>query len=119
MDTQTLLTIKDLFMQNPAAVVGLAMPPLIDILNKDIAPEKQTERFLSTFAICFCVAAIFNLNNIMVNSWGAVFTSFGLIFTESQLVYKTYFKDSYLRSKLLERVYDPKPELYEIENAVG
>jgi hypothetical protein len=106
MDIQTLTVFKDLFMQNPAAVVGIIMPPLIDILNKDIPKEREVSRFIATFAICFATAIVFDFNKLMYNSWGELLTTVGIIFTESQVIYRLYFKNSYLRSKMLERIYD-------------
>ena len=84
-------------------LVGVLMPPLIEILNKDIPEEKTTERFMASLALCFVVALVLRWNELMIGSAEQVLTTFGLIFTESQIVYKTYFKDSFIRAKIKEK----------------
>lgn len=107
MDSQSFNALGNFFVQNPSLFVGFILPPIIDLLNKDIPKERETERFLATGAICLAIAAIFNVHQIMTNSWGQLATSFALIFTQSQAAYKLYFKNSALRSKLLDRITSP------------
>lgn len=90
-------------------LVGILMSPVIEILNKDIAKEKTTERFLASMAICFVVAFLLKWNQVMAGSPEELIASFGIIFTESQVVYKLYFKDSFIRAKIQERL-APTPE---------
>ena len=115
MDIQTANTVKDFILQNPEALFGLVLPVFIDIFNREVPKERETERFLVTLFVCFVTAVFFNLNEILINSWAGALASFGIIFTESQAVYKLYFKESVLRSKLIERMYASE----EIETSVG
>lgn len=105
MDINTLISFKDFVTTNPGLVIGFVLPPLIDVLNKDIPADRETERTLATLTVCFAVAFLFNFNKVMLNSWTNIGISFPIIFTESYGVYKLYFKNSFLRSKLLEKLY--------------
>ena len=85
-------------------LIGVLLPPVIEILNRDIPQEKQKERFLATLAICFVVALLLKWNSLVLGNVEQLLVSFGLIFTESQAVYRLYFKDSYFRAKLKARL---------------
>lgn len=91
-------------------LVGIVMPPIIEILNKDIAKEKTTERFLASMAICFVVALILKWNSLMAGSPEQLIASFGIIFTESQVVYNIYFKKSFIKEKINEKFAPSKEE---------
>lgn len=85
-------------------LVGVLIPPIVEILNKDIPEEKATKRFLVSILVCFIAAMILRWDQLMAGSATQLLTSFGLIFTESQVVYRLYFKDSFIRHKLQERL---------------
>lgn len=90
-------------------LVGVLLPPIIEILNKDIAKEKVTERFLGSMAICFVVALLLKWNSLMTGSPEELVTSFGIIFTESQVIYNLYFKKSFIKAKINEK-FAPSPK---------
>jgi hypothetical protein len=89
---------------NAVDFIGLLMPPVIQILNKDIPGEKEKERFLATIAICLTAAAILKWNELMVGSIDQLLASFTLIFVEAQVVYKLYFKTSAVKGFIDERL---------------
>lgn len=119
MDPLLLISLKDYLIANPQLFIGIILPPLIDIFGKEVNPEAEKQKFLVSLVVCLSVAVLLNVGQIMLNSWDEVFISLGLIFTQSQAVYKLYFKNSYLRSKLLERVYDYEDPKEAIEIEVG
>jgi hypothetical protein len=104
-------------------LVGFILPPIIEVLNKDIAADKMMtfrfwklsfeveEKFMATLAICLSAAAILNAQNLAVGNMEQAIASFGIIFTESQAVYRLYFKDSWLRDKIQNTVKTEDPQL--------
>lgn len=89
---------------NAVDFVGLVMPPIIQILAKDIPAEKEKERFLATIAICLALAIILRWNEVILGSYEQVLGSFGIIFIEAQTVYKLYFKNSALKDEMDKRL---------------
>ncbi len=83
--------------------VGILLPPIIQVINKDIPQEREKERFWASVVICFAVAILLKWNDLLYGSPESVLTSAGIIFAESQIVFKTYFKDSWLQDKIKER----------------
>lgn len=100
MNNQSLVTLLNLVISNAPNLVGVVLPVLIDVLNKNLAPDKDKERFFVSAGVCLVVAVILKWNSLTYGSSEALLASFTLIFTESQIVYKLYFKDSFLRDKL-------------------
>lgn len=112
-------------------LVGFILPPIIEILNKDIAADKMVrvkifkfsfeveEKFLATLAICMSVAFLLNASKILTGNVDDAVASFGLIFTESQAVYRLYFKDSWLRDKIQERVIEQPDPLLDDPRVLG
>lgn len=97
-----LLAIFQLLVSHAPILAGFVLPPVVDYLNKDV--PKPTEKALVTFLVCFAVAALENWNKILYGSSDEVFSSFSIIFLESQVIYKLYFKNSPLRATLLSRI---------------
>ena len=83
---------------NAPQLVGFAMPPLVEVLNKDV--HGKTERVLVTLFACFFAALLLKWNDLLYGSAEDVFTSAGLIFGESQVMFKLYFENSWLRWKI-------------------
>ncbi len=121
MDPQVLVNLKDTVLQNPTAVVGFLMPFVIEILNKNISPEatylyikplgrtfildEDFKKSLAAFIVCLLVATLFDLKALQWGNLGAFATSVAIIYAESQFVFKTYFRSSYFRAKLLDALY--------------
>lgn len=85
-------------------LVGFLLPPIIQILNKDIPEKNQKQRFLATLATCLVTALVLNFNKLQLDTLDQVLTSFTLIFAESQAVYKLYFKQSAVKGFIDERL---------------
>ena len=112
-------------------LIGFILPPVIEVLNKDIPSDKKIniglgrfsfpveEKFLATLSICLCAAAVLNIQKIAVGSPEEVITSFGLIFTESQAVYRLYFKDSWLREKIQDATSEEEDPLLNAPGVLG
>lgn len=99
-------TIQFLF-ANADALVGFILPPLIDFLNREVPTSKG--RFFVTILTTVGVTAFLNWDHIAYGNPELFLSSAALIFTESQVVYKMYFEDSYIRSKLQTKIDKPSP----------
>jgi len=86
-------------------LAGVIIPPIVDWLNREVHSEQ--EKFIVTLLVCGVFAVAFKWNELMMGSSDQIFSSFTLIFIESQIVYKLYFKSSGLRVAFLDRI---KPE---------
>lgn len=82
--------------------LGFIFPPIIEMLNKDIHDESK--RFLVALGICFFTALLFNYNNVVMGNVDELIKSFGLLFAESQIIFKLYFKNSFVRATMVERL---------------
>lgn len=86
-------------------LVGVILPPIVDIVNKDIKSDE--ERYLVTLLICLLTGAIMKWESLVVGSPGEALKSAGIVFFESQTVFKLYFKNSYLRARIQETIAKP------------
>lgn len=102
---------------NHAMLAGFILPPFVDWLNREVPDE--TERFIVTLIACAFLAVLFKWDSLLFGNPEAVAATIGVIFLESQLIFKLYFKDSWLRSKLykqftgaeIEERYTPPPDV--------
>lgn len=83
-------------------LIGLILPPFVDVLNRDV-PNEQ-ERFIVALLLCIGLAVLTQWNSLIGGSPMAIATTASLIFFESQIIFKLYFKNSFLRKKLKEEV---------------
>lgn len=79
-------------------LIGVVLPPLIQVLNKDIPDSRM--RFFMAAITCFVAAVILNWNKITLGTPDAAFIATGVIFLESETVYRLYFKNSILQTKM-------------------
>lgn len=89
---------------HPDFFAGVAVPVFTDYLNKQIPKEQELQRFFVTLSVCFILGLFFKWTDLAYGSWQSVVTSAAIIFTESQLVYKSYFQKSYLREFYNNRI---------------
>lgn len=82
--------------------IGFLLPPVIEIMNKDKTNEKQ--KFIISMAVCLVAAFFTKYNSLTGGDYNSVLTSFGIIFVESQVIFKLYFKNSFFRSVMVERL---------------
>lgn len=85
-------------------LVGLVLPPFIDYLNREVPNEN--ERFLVAVMVCVAVAVLTKWSNLQSGSATEVMTTASIIFLQSQVIFKLYFKNSFIREKLQQTVYD-------------
>ena len=78
-------------------LAGFALPFIVDFVNKNFS--SSSVRFIITFLSCIGVAALLNMEKLQSGDWGELLGKIGLIFTESQIVYHLYWKESHLRFK--------------------
>lgn len=97
-----LLLVGKLIVDNAPHLVGVILPPFVQIINKDI--PKERERFIVTIVICLFVGAILRWKSIAYGTPEDVLTSSSLVFVESQAVFKLYFKDSLLKEYIDQKV---------------
>jgi hypothetical protein len=95
---------------SPDMLAVLVLPPLTDVLNTQVPDDNEWQKFLVSVVACFFIAAIVNWHTIMFGSPQELLTSFGLIFTASQALFKLYFKDSLFRNKLQGVLNPPQPD---------
>lgn len=124
-------SIDPLLIKYAPNAIGFILPPIVEILNKDIPVDKKLtfklwkfsvaikERYLATLAICFCTAVLLKLNDLQVSTLDDIFASFGIIFTESQFVYTTYFKDSNLREGIQDKFMKKEDPLISPDNPLS
>ena len=102
-------TIWGLIVANAPFLTGLFITPLIDFLNKDIPKERDGIRFAVTISLCVFIAFLFHIKDIvlMQANTGEMIKLLTVIFTETQIVYWRWFKNSFFRVKLLEMFSKP------------
>lgn len=94
--------VENLLIDNAPALVGFLLPPLIEILNKQV--YNRGERFFVAMLTCALTAVLLHWREIELGNPAMVSANFLLIATESQLLYKTYFGDSWLRGYIQTRI---------------
>lgn len=74
-------------------ILGAILPPIIDLLTKKVTNEKV--RFGISMAVCVLVGVAINYQTFDLQN---ILGSVGLVFASAQVVYRTYWKTSTLRS---------------------
>ena len=87
---------------NASYLVGLVLPVIVEVLNKDVKGSR--ERFFITIFVCIFAGSLLHYRELLYGSMEDVATSIGIIFAESQLVFKLYFEKSWLRWKIQETI---------------
>lgn len=102
------IIIRNLFrlaILNAPYLTGLVIPFIVEILNKDVHTEKS--KFAVSFLICFVFGVFLkwdSIEHLDINSLTQLSTVITLIFTESQVIYRVYFKDSVVREIMQEKL---------------
>ena len=109
-----LISAGALIIANAPHLVGFLMPPIVEVLNKDV--KGANERFLVTVFVCLLAATILHWNELIYGSPEQLLASAGIIFTESQVVFKLYFQNSWVRWKIQTKM-DGEGE--KIEKPIG
>lgn len=99
---ELLAQIINFLVSHSTDLLGVILPPLVDILNRDVPDEK--EKLIVTVLVCTVAAFFTKYNSLAYGDPAAFMSSLGIIFMESQIVFKLYFKNSYVRQKIQERI---------------
>ena len=83
-------------------LVGLALPFIADFVNKKI--PYSNIRFLLSILLSIGAALLLNVDKLRGGDWNELLGKVGLIFTESQIVYRLYWKNSHARFKVFGRM---------------
>lgn len=82
--------------------VGFLMPVVVEVLNRDV--PNDTERFIVSLLVCAVAAALLNIEALQYANIEDLIASFALVFAQSQVMYRLYFKNSFVRAKLDARL---------------
>lgn len=102
------LELSQAIKDNGPYLVGFIMPLVVEVLNKDI--KKEEERYIVAVLACFLIAVALHWNDIASGEPGRFVTYVGLIFLESNTLFKLYFANSGLRGKIQQIVSKPSSE---------
>lgn len=81
-------------------LIGFILPPFVEWLNREV--PTGTERFIVTLLVCLIVSIILKWDNIVYGTPEQVAATFGILFVQSQLIFRLYFKNSWLKQKINE-----------------
>lgn len=87
---------------NAPYLVGFALPPFIEILNKDI--KEESKRYAVALIICILVSVLLHWKDIEDGSPEKIVVFTGLIFMECQTIFKLYFAKSWMRGTIQEKI---------------
>lgn len=90
---------------NAPMLSGFILPPFIDVINKEVTSEVQ--KFIIALFVCALVSLVVKWNSLAYGDPEAVLATTTLIFAQSQLVYRVYFKDSFIRAKMKQKLNFP------------
>lgn len=75
-------------------LVGIAMPPFIEVFNRVFGATNSLEKKVVTLVTCLAVAMLLHWNEIAAWQWFDFVTNFGLIWLWSQGVFGFWFNGS-------------------------
>ena len=83
---------------------GVVVPLIADFLNRNVpkTEEYARQRFFITLLTCLGMATFVKWGALQAGDPEQLLGSLAVIFTESQLMYKLYFKESAVRSGILD-----------------
>lgn len=87
---------------NADKIVGFGIPVIVEVLNKNVYGAR--EKFLVTVSVCVLAAILLNFKTLLYGTPDELIISAGIIFTESQVVYKLYFERSVMRQKIQDKI---------------
>lgn len=87
---------------NAPYLAGIVLPPLVEVLNRDV--QNDQERYIVAVLVCLIAAVALHFKELLSGSPNMVAASFFIIFTESQTVFRLYFKTSLLRTSIRQEL---------------
>lgn len=113
-----ILNVAAYIVANAPEFVGFAVPVIADFLNKDV--KNDHERFIVTVVVCIILSVILKWNVLMGYGNPDQFVELlGIIFLESQAVYRLYFKNSVIRQIIQEKINPSPPDAPTLEVTVN
>lgn len=87
-----------------SAVVGLILPPVIDIVNSRVSNTKV--RFIISLVICFSIGLVTVVltDGVNIENADSVLLSGASAFTTAQLIYKQYYEESKARKTIKKMI---------------
>lgn len=85
---------------NLSLLVGFILPPFIDLINLKIT--NNLVKFWVAMGVCFLIGLVTNLDKL--KDLESLLGNLGIIFAESQVVYRTYWEKSSARQALEKRI---------------
>lgn len=82
--------------------IGILLPPLIEVVNKDVQNEEA--RFIVGCVVCFMVSILVNFQKVQNGDFSTLPQTFLVILTEAVSVFNLYWRKSFLRNKLQEKL---------------
>lgn len=90
-------------MNNPILnLVGIVLPPVIDLINSRVADTKL--RFLISLVICVVISVAINFNQLQYGTMSGFWQSLAIIGSEAQLVYNMFWKNSDTRASMIKKI---------------
>jgi hypothetical protein len=83
-------------------LIGFVLPPVIDLINTRIGSSMI--RFWISLVVCLVVAVAVNFSLLKVSDIVTLLGNIGIIFSEAQIVYKTYWGNSSLRDSYQSKI---------------
>jgi hypothetical protein len=91
---------------NAPMLSGIVLPIVVDYLNREV--PNPTERFIVTILAVFVTSLLIKWKSLAAGNPQEVAETMGILFFESQAVYRLYFKNSYARAKINNWLYDER-----------
>lgn len=95
-------SLGSLVVNNSVELLGFILPPVVQILNKDVHTER--ERFIVSLIICLMSALVVKWNELITGDTEDMMVYAMLIWTESQVIYRMYFKTSAIQQRIQEKL---------------
>lgn len=77
-------------------LIGLVLPPVIDLINSKVASDKV--RYLVSMLVCLLVGVLTNLDKL--SNMEALLANVAIVFATAQTTYNLYWKKSKVRKTL-------------------
>jgi len=81
-------------------LLGIFLPPIIDLINKRITNQKV--RFLVSALLCIALGALLTFEELKIGNTEELINSSLIIFASAQSVYHLFWKTSELRQTVLK-----------------
>ena len=85
-------------------LLGFIIPFVVDFINTKAGIENSKVKFGISLAISFVIAGVLHIGELQFGNVDEFFKTSGILFSESQALYKLYFEKSQLREKIQEAI---------------